>query len=260
MAREPKTSRRQVDLPEVPSLLDEQACFGDTFEDILARRSALFAYFGEGDPGEPGGWERVALKLAAVVFNAFGAPAPMTKGRGRPRASAPKYEVAFLRDMAQRYNADVANEDQDNARLFKSFLDRHADIDERLKVKGARASLARFEKLLTVGNSAINEYVIWRAGKYKILHPVVAGVYEALKNIIALESLGLVERLLLLDPRKEEDRITVNSIASRAQDLTDAQLNDPMVRMAIKAAYGFDPGAGMFRQDPLWLMKRNGTF
>jgi hypothetical protein len=256
-----------IDLPYVPPELFEQAFDDDDADIVLARKRELFSYFRASVETKEEA-EKLAFALAAAIFPAFRPRSldPATP-RGRRRAARPKYEVEFLRQIAEAYDnkkSQVKSESTTTvARIYKLFLKENPELAAQLQVKGAPLTVGSFQKLLTVGRMARDFNVIWhkgkvpyslnRSGEYVAINPIVAGVYEGLRHVeISLFSEATAKRILTLDPTSTETKREINYY----HDLT-VKLLLRQAQMGVKSRV---QKSSRLPIDPLALMRRNGKF
>jgi hypothetical protein len=152
-------------LPDVPSVLFEQARHGDDDAVVMARRLALFSYFGASMETKEES-DKLAFALAAKIFPAFRQRSEEPrKGPGRRPTFRPKYEVQFLQRVAKAYD-DTKNKAKSRSitqtsRIYQIFLKENPDLANELQVQGKPLRLGSFKKLLTVGRSARKYMVLW---------------------------------------------------------------------------------------------------
>lgn len=167
-----------IDLSDAPSVLFEQARHGGDAAFILARRHALFSYFGASVETKEEA-ERLVFALAARLFPAFRVRSEKPrKHLGRPPAFRPKYEVEFLERVAEAYDKTKTKvkiySTIPTARIYQLFLKDNPRIANEFRVQGKPLQLGSFKKLLTVGRSARKYMALW--------HRDFLGVFPAAWN------------------------------------------------------------------------------
>jgi hypothetical protein len=135
-----------IDLPDAPSALFEQARHGDDDAAVLARRRALFSYFGASVETKEEA-EKLVFALAATLFPAFRQRSEEARKRpGRRPAFRPKYQVF---------------KSHSETRIYQIFLKTNPALANELQVQGKPLQLGSFKKLLTVGRSSRKYMVLW---------------------------------------------------------------------------------------------------
>lgn len=144
----PKLIKLSANIP--PELL--RPAREDDNDDIeLARWQALLAYCSCPSVESLEEAKKLILNLAALLFPAFREPT-RRKRPGRPLASGPKYEVEFLKEMA-----DVFDEMKSRnktaipaERFYNKFLAENKEIAKKLRAADANLTLGSLKKLLSV--------------------------------------------------------------------------------------------------------------
>jgi hypothetical protein len=256
-----------IELPDVPPELLEQWYEGDDLDIVLARRRELYSYFGASVETKKEA-EKLAFALAEAMFPAFRKQsADPPKRPGRPPAAMPKYQVEFLRQVAQAFDdtkSKVKNESTTlSSRIYQIFLRENPILANLLRVGRKHLTFGSFKKLLAVGRMAREHDVIWhkhtlpyylkRSGDYVAINPVVAGVYGGLRHVeISLFTVGLAERLLTLDPDSGEAKREINYMHDDTVQLLQKQQE-----MGVRSPLQESSSVAF---DPLAFMKKNGKF
>ena len=226
-----------IELPDLPPELLRPAREDDDFTVQQQRRETLFRYFRASvDTKEEA--ERLAFSLPAAMLPAFKTcPTKLKKQPGRPRIISPKQYIAFLWQLAERFEQYKKRVSDHNevpfTRVYSKFLATNLDQATRLKFAGKHHTPAIFRKLLTTGKDGYRNLLRsflrpYRGSKKQFevtlalpptglataLNSVVSGIIEGLRHL----NLGkteyhfnehTLEMLLHLDPKSETDQTMI---------------------------------------------------
>jgi hypothetical protein len=169
-----------------------QETFKHTSEEWNEQKQALFRGFSAiiryAGASEKPRSEIKQLCWRSIVAQDFCFARPLPKRRGRPQSDGPKYEVPFLKYMADVFDKTRIKFSKETAakKILKLFLKKNPSITEILrKGENTPITLDRILQLLSLGRAARTHIVFWWKGKYLIFDK--SGLSTVYDTVVGLD-------------------------------------------------------------------------